>query len=285
MLVDCRSLMRNWRWKIERRMFWSRMEDDRFTIRFNVFPLHHFKRSNSELEGPAETWFQDHARNHRRLGMISDDQRQSLTMMAWHEDLMSRRSCRSRRRLRRTRLGISSGNAFVVWASTSKKYSRFFNQLPWENLLKQGPSLRKGWQLFWHNWRKSRSCVQSKQSICPAKFKGSRRNCTVLAASLDRQNCKNCNALLLRLESHQRSHQSWITKSNLIALCYTYVALLLSSTLQSLYEACLLCREARRCGRRISMRSSLSQKHSMGRFPASPCLNAWFVTTLLPSNS
>ena len=100
------------------------------------------------------------------------------------------------------------------------------------------------------------------------------------SAPLDRQNCKNCNALLLRLESHQRSHQSWITKSNLIALCCFafefYIAIMV--TVRS-----LLCREARRCGRRISMRSSLSQKHSMGQqvsgFSLFECLVCYYSSS------
>lgn len=151
----------------------------------------------------------------------------------------------------------------MVWASTSKKYSRFFNQLPCM-LLRSLTAERVATLLA---QLKEKQELRSIQSICPAMFKGSRRNCTVLAAPLDRQNCKICNALLLRLESrtqesHQRSHQSWnFTKSDLIAFrCFAfefYIAIIVRS---------LLCREARRCGRRISMRSSLSQKHSMGQY-------------------
>ena len=88
-------------------------------------------------------------------------------------------------------------------------------------------------------------------------FKGSQRNCTVLVAPLDhRQNCKSCNALLLRLESKmsflvmnacispERSHQSWsFTKSDLIALYRFafefYIAIIVRSQLDFSNAVCL----------------------------------------------
>ncbi len=259
MLVDCRSLMRNWRWKTERRMFWSRMEDAGFTIRFSAFLLHHFKRSKSGLEGPAETWFQNHARNHRRLGMISssDD-----GIALWRFDVKEKLS--KSREAQEDEAGsifweCLCGLGLCIKKKIKKKYTAdssincFLTCLLLRSLTAERVATLLA-QL------KEKQELRSIKSICCCEmFKGSQRNCTVLVAPLDhRQNCKSCNALLLRLESKmsflvmnacispERSHQSLILEFYkivffdclvFISYIYIYIALLLSSTLQSSYEA------------------------------------------------
>ena len=76
-----------------------------------------------------------------------------------------------------------SGNAFVVWASTSTKIQQILQSTalgkPAET---RSLTAERVATLLAQLKEKQELREKSKQSICPAMFKGSRRNCTVLAA-------------------------------------------------------------------------------------------------------
>ena len=113
----------------------------------------------------------------------------------------------------------------------------------------------------------------NKQSICPA----------VLAAPLDRQNCKNCNALLLRLGISPEippilDHK--IKFDCLMLLCFWVLHCNHCTKPACSAEKPGDVGDGSQCDPHWARSTAWDS-----RFPASPCLNAWFVTTLLPSNS
>lgn len=125
--------MRSWRWRTERRMFWLRTRDcPDCTVYISLRSVQTMSKGLEIYAGPAKAWLQNHARNYRRpwkSGHFSFKTSAHDVACIRLLDSSHRRKCRSRGRSRRTRLGVSSGNAFVVRAFGKNRKSIWRVQL------------------------------------------------------------------------------------------------------------------------------------------------------------